>query len=154
MTVEIAWAVSAAARSGLGLGDGEVTRACEAALQVGEREGLELSVVFVRDEALCELHERFLDDPTPTDVITFDLSDPGEGPAGELYVSIDAAHRRAAEFGMAVDNELLLYVVHGTLHLCGFDDHEPDERRAMRDAEVRALQLVGVKIDAARHAEL
>lgn len=154
MTVEIAWDVPPEARSTLGIGDAEVTAACLAALRVGERVGLELSVVFVGDETLCELHERFLDDPSPTDVLTFDLSDPGEGPAGELYVSLDAAHRRAAEFGLTVDNELLLYVVHGTLHLCGFDDHDEDERRAMRAAEVRALEAVGVEIDAARHAEL
>ena len=182
MTVEIAWDVPPESRSALAVGDEEVTQACLAAMQVGEREGLELSVVFVTDEVLCELHERFLDDPTPTDVITFDLSDPGEGPAGELYVSIEAAHRGAREFGLAVDNELLLYVVHGfppdtwagteiytfnlasemqrrghrctILYRAEAEGDEPDERRAMREAEVRTLERIGVQIDAARHAEL
>lgn len=113
-----------------------------------------VAVIFVSDDALCELHDRFLGDDSPTDVITFDLGDDGDGgPAAELYVSVDAAVRCAHEHALTVENELLLYVAHGTLHLCGFDDHEQEERRAMRLAEVRVLATLGVELDRARHEQ-
>ncbi len=156
MTAQIHWDVTEASRARLsGVSDRDAERAVESALKEGGREGLEVSVVFVSDEALCELHGRFLDDDSPTDVITFDLSDDvdseGGGPGAELYVSVDAAVRCAAEHSLTVDNELLLYVAHGTLHLCGYDDHDEEERRAMRLAEVRVLARLGIELDRAHH---
>lgn len=99
----------------------------------------ELSVVFLSDSALSRLHADFLDDPAPTDVITF----PGQralGSAGEICVSVDAARRQAPARDFSA--ELTLYLVHGWLHLAGHDDRAAPARRAMRRAEARALRFL------------
>ncbi len=57
----------------------------------------------------------------------------------QLLVSSDTADREAQQWGQTTDDELLLYVIHGTLHLVGFDDHEPDDAAAMRRAEAEYL---------------
>jgi probable rRNA maturation factor len=99
----------------------------------------ELSVVFLTDAALARLHGDFLGDPTPTDVITF-RGDPALGTAGEICVSADAAVRQAPAAGRRSE-ELARYVIHGWLHLAGYDDRTPGARRAMRRAEARALAV-------------
>lgn len=101
----------------------------------------ELSLVFLTDTALAQLHADFLDDPTPTDVITF-AGDPALGTAGEICVSADAAATFARKQRRDFGEELALYVVHGWLHLAGYDDLEPAKKRAMRRAEARALRLL------------
>jgi len=102
----------------------------------------ELSVAFLTDGALARLHAQFLADPAPTDVITF-AGDPALGLAGEICVSADAAARQARG-ARAFARELTLYLVHGWLHLAGYDDLAPAKKRAMRRAEARALrQLAG-----------
>ncbi len=100
-----------------------------------------LSVAFLRDRELARLHGDFLRDPSPTDVITFPGA-PGADLAGEICVSVDAAARRAGRSARRLSGELLLYVVHGWLHLAGFDDRQAPARRAMRRAEARALRLL------------
>lgn len=102
----------------------------------------ELSVALVSDRALAVLHGRFLGDPTPTDVITFE-GDPLLGTAGEICVSVDAARRQGGRGRDAFGRELALYVVHGWLHLAGYDDLQPGAKRVMRRAEARAMRLLG-----------
>jgi len=110
----------------------------------------ELSLVFLTDAALAQLHADFLDAPTATDVITFE-GDAALGTAGEICVSADAALRhvgqRARARASALSAELLLYVIHGWLHLAGYDDRQPAKKRAMRRAEARALQILRSKLD-------
>lgn len=115
----------------------------------------ELSLVFVTDPALAKLHDDFLDDPSITDVITFE-GNPALGTAGEICVSADAARRHvagaAAKDGKvarlravaqpAFARELTLYVIHGWLHLAGYDDLQPARKRVMRRAEARAMALL------------
>lgn len=100
-----------------------------------------LSLVFLSDEALAQLHADFLDDPTTTDVITFE-GQPAFGLAGEVCVSADTAARYAEDNGADFATELTLYLVHGWLHLAGHDDLQPAKKRAMRRAEARALKLL------------
>ncbi len=107
----------------------------------GSCPGGELSLAFVTDKALAKLHGDFLDDPTTTDVITFE-GQPGFGVAGEICVSVDTAARYAAEHGRGFSEELSLYVIHGWLHLAGYDDLKPELKRAMRRAEARAEKLL------------
>lgn len=102
----------------------------------------ELSLVFLTDPALAALHADFLDDPATTDVITFE-GNPALGLAGEICVSADTAAGYAASHGRDFSAELTLYLVHGWLHLGGFDDLEPTKKRAMRRAEARAMQILG-----------
>lgn len=101
----------------------------------------ELSVVFLTDPALARIHADFMDDPTPTDVITFE-GDRAAGQAGEICVSADTARAYAREHGRDFAEELTLYVVHGWLHLAGYDDLQPAKKRRMRAAEKRAMALL------------
>jgi probable rRNA maturation factor len=100
----------------------------------------ELSVALLTDRALARLHGRFLGDPRPTDVITF-AGDAGGATAGEICVSVDAALRQGrGRSGLSA--ELTLYIVHGWLHLAGYDDATPPAKRVMRRAEARAMRLL------------
>jgi probable rRNA maturation factor len=101
----------------------------------------ELSLVFLTDSALAQLHAEFLDDPTATDVITFE-GDPSLGTAGEICVSADRAAAYAKEQRRDFSTELTLYLVHGWLHLAGHDDLKPAKKRAMRRAEARAMSIL------------
>lgn len=103
--------------------------------------GGELSLVFLTDAALARLHADFLGDPTTTDVITFE-GDPALGVAGEICVSADTAAAFARKSRRDFSAELTLYLVHGWLHLAGYDDLQPAKKRVMRRAEARALALL------------
>lgn len=101
----------------------------------------ELSLAFMTDAKLAKLHDEFLDDPTTTDVITFE-GQPGFGVAGEICVSADTAAAYSKEHDREFSEELTLYVVHGWLHLAGYDDLQPAKKRKMRAAEARAMKLL------------
>ncbi len=106
----------------------------------------ELSLALLTAPALARLHDTFLGDAAPTDVITFLPPTAGTarswaGPVGEICVSADAARDFAAAHRRDFSEELALYLVHGWLHLAGHDDLEPAARKRMRAAEDRALRL-------------
>ena len=103
---------------------------------------LDLSFVVVDDARMGELHERYAGVPGPTDVLSFPLAD---DPVllGEVVISADTARREAAARGHPAYDEVLLYAVHGVMHLVGHDDHDPADRRRMRSAERRALTALG-----------
>jgi probable rRNA maturation factor len=132
---EVAWT----ARGRRLLSRRRIERIIAAALDHGGRPGIELAVVFTGDRELAALHASTLGDPSPTDVITFDLGEEGHGPAGELYISVERARAVARERGLDPGSELALYIVHGCLHLCGFDDSEAPSRDRMRAAERAVL---------------
>ncbi len=101
----------------------------------------ELSLAFLTDAALARIHEDFLNDPSPTDVITFE-GQANLGSAGEICVSADTAANYASQRGRDFSEELTLYIVHGWLHLVGYDDMTPAKKRLMRAAERRAMKIV------------
>ena len=101
----------------------------------------DLSIVFLTDAELARLHAEFMDDPSATDVITFE-GNPLLGTAGEICVSADTAAAYATAHRHDFSTELTLYVVHGWLHLAGYDDLAPAKKRAMRRAEARAMRLL------------
>jgi probable rRNA maturation factor len=119
----------------------------EAARTVLEGEDVgdaEVSLAFVDDATIHRLNKRYLDHDEPTDVLTFPLSEPGARKlSGELVIGAEVAKREAEEAGHDVQAELGLYVIHGLLHLCGFDDHDPREAQAMHDRERHYLQKLG-----------
>ncbi len=106
-------------------------RAAEAVL--GTRK---VVVALIDDETMAGLHERFLGKKGPTDVLSF--------PHGEIVVSADTARREAEARGIKPIDELVLYVVHGALHLDGYDDRTPKQREEMRRAERRVLTKLGL----------
>lgn len=101
----------------------------------------ELSVALVDDATIAKIHADFMDDPTPTDVITFPANQEMKS-AGEIIVSVDHAIARAQELELPFSRELSLYLIHGWLHLAGYDDRNETDRAAMRAAEARAIQLL------------
>ncbi|ADE54154.1 rRNA maturation RNase YbeY [Coraliomargarita akajimensis] len=101
----------------------------------------ELSIVFVGDPEIGQIHDDFMDDPSPTDVITFP-ADPEMDFAGEIIVSVDHAIRKSKELDLPLTRELSLYLVHGWLHLAGYDDLNEADRAEMRKAEQIALDLI------------
>ncbi|MDR1438374.1 MAG: rRNA maturation RNase YbeY [Puniceicoccales bacterium] len=101
----------------------------------------EISVAFLDGKAMEYLHQKFLDDAFPTDVITFS-GDPASSFAGEICVSVDYAEDYVRANGGEFCEELLLYVVHGWLHLSGVDDKEKSDAKYMRQCEKDALSLL------------
>ena len=94
----------------------------------------EIEVSFVSDEDIGRVHAEFLNDPTPTDIITF--------PHGEILISLDTAARQATDHAETYERETALYLIHGLLHLAGWDDHEPIERDEMHRLQARILEEV------------
>jgi probable rRNA maturation factor len=104
-----------------------------------------ISLAFVDSPTIHRLNRQFLDHDEPTDVITFPLSGPGAKTLeGELVIGAEVARTQAAERGHDEQAELALYVIHGLLHLCGFDDTTPAAARTMRGRERHYLHLVGL----------
>jgi probable rRNA maturation factor len=105
----------------------------------------EISLAFVDNPTIHTLNKRYLAHDEPTDVLSFPLSDPGARKlSGELVIGAEVASASAGEMGHDVQAELALYVIHGLLHLCGHDDHEPDDAARMRERERHYLQQLGL----------
>jgi len=99
----------------------------------------ELSLAIVDDARIHEVNYRFLRHDYPTDVISFVLERTEDGIEGEIVASAETAVRMAAQAGWPAEHELLLYIVHGTLHLAGYDDLTTAGAAAMRQAERRVF---------------
>jgi probable rRNA maturation factor len=91
----------------------------------------EVSILIVSDRKIASLHRQFMNESGPTDVITFQH--------GEIFVSAESARRNARRFGNALARELRLDVVHGLLHLHGFDDSNEASARKMRIVQRKIL---------------
>jgi len=106
----------------------------------------DLSLALVGDATMARLHERFMGIPGPTDVLTFELAHDARGRcmAGEVVVCVPHAARTARRLGVPLRHELLLYALHGLLHLTGHDDRDDAAYRRMHAAEDRVLTRLGV----------
>lgn len=110
-----------------------IARAC-----TGESVTLrELTVVLADHETVLDLNRQWLQHDFETDVLSFSLSEEDEEGVveGEIYVDLDTAAERCAEFDASFEREALRYVVHGLLHLMGYDDTTPDEKQQMHRLE-------------------
>lgn len=116
-------------------------RVVKHALAVGGKPGMTVSLLLTDDREIAALHDQFLADPSATDVITFEIDG-----AAEIVVSVETAKRCAKGRGHTTKDEVCLYVAHGILHACGFDDLNKKDRVAMRKAEQETLALLGITI--------
>jgi len=91
----------------------------------------EIFVLLVSDRRMALLHRQFLNQTGPTDVLTFQH--------GEIFISVETAQRHARVFGNSLARELRLYIVHGLLHLHGFDDRKRADARKMERMQKRIL---------------
>ena len=105
----------------------------------------EFSVAIVGNRRMAELHDQFMSIPEPTDVLTFELEHDRRGRvvSGEVVICLPVARAKAKELGHEVRNELLLYAIHGMLHLCGFDDKNEKDFQKMHAMEDRILIALG-----------
>jgi probable rRNA maturation factor len=94
----------------------------------------EVNVILVADKRIAQIHRRFMNEPGPTDVITFQH--------GEIFISTETAMRQARGFGTTLDHELRLYFVHGFLHLQGFNDKTPNAAAEMKRVQERIVAAV------------
>ncbi|HTS16292.1 MAG TPA: rRNA maturation RNase YbeY [Verrucomicrobiae bacterium] len=97
-----------------------------------------LGIALVNDAAIAKLNSQYHQTSGPTDILSFDY---GEG-QGELIISVERAVAQARRYGTTTARELVLYVVHGILHLRGYDDLTAPERRRMRAAERKLMMRV------------
>jgi probable rRNA maturation factor len=90
----------------------------------------DLVFILTNDETLVEINKKFLKRDYYTDVITFDYSADGEM-NGEIYMSIDTIRRNALSYKSGVKQELFRVMIHGVLHLCGYEDEKKEDRKKM-----------------------
>ncbi len=100
-----------------------------------------LSVAFLCQAEHSKIHGEFLGDYRPTDVITFP-ADPENELVGEICISVDQAIEEAESRQKSFGEELTLYLIHGWLHLVGFDDRNDTDQKIMRREEANALAIV------------
>ncbi|WDQ14788.1 rRNA maturation RNase YbeY [Rhodopirellula sp. P2] len=123
----------------------------EAAIAAATVEGCDHGSIGVRicdDAAIHPINREFLQHDYPTDVISFPYELAPPRVEGELIASFETAIENASDPSnpLSPREELLLYVVHGTLHIAGHDDQSPEPRAAMRRAEIVAMKAIGIEL--------
>ena len=120
----------------------------DAARAVLEGEGVKagkVTLAFVDNPHIHRLNKQFLNHDEPTDVLTFPYTDPGaKSLEGEVVIGYEVAKEYAADRNHELNLELLLYVIHGCLHLTGFDDTDDASEKEMRDKEREYLAKLGL----------
>ncbi|QDV36554.1 rRNA maturation RNase YbeY [Tautonia plasticadhaerens] len=116
------------------------------ALELEGIRGGSLSIAVVDDRAILEVNRAHLDHDWPTDVISFLFSEPGDPGdfSGEVVISAEMAASVASRCGLDPISEFALYLVHGVLHLCGYDDLTDEGRARMREREDEVLSALGI----------
>lgn len=94
----------------------------------------ELNIIISDDDNIREINRRFLEHDYFTDVITFNYNSENET-AGEIYISLDTVRENAQNYNISLRNELSRVIIHGMLHLSGYDDKNVEDRKRMRSAE-------------------
>jgi probable rRNA maturation factor len=116
-----------------------------------------VTVVFVTRQKIKALNKRFLGRDYVTDVLAFNSGDAGfsrraarrkpKTLMGDVVISTDAALKNAGMYGVSVSREMALYIVHGLLHLLGYDDHSPADITRMRRREEDLLKFLGADVE-------
>lgn len=135
-----------------------LARAALAQPEFARQRWAELGIHLVGDRRMSALNARYLGHAGPTDVITFDYGvAPADGPVpngrcGDLFIGVPEALRQARTFRTSWPAEVVRYLVHGLLHLSGYDDTTPAARRRLKRAEDRLLRRLAARFDFARLA--
>jgi probable rRNA maturation factor len=114
-----------------------------------ENQSAEISVQFLPSTRMAEVNQDFLQHEGATDVITFDLSEEAmpDFLIGEILVCPEVASKQSVEFGTQWHEESIRYVIHGLLHLKGFDDLKPEKRKVMKRHENKWMTKVAERFD-------
>ena len=100
----------------------------------------DISIIFCSDNYILDVNQKYLQHDYFTDIITFDYCE-GDRISGDLFISVDSVRENAIEYGTDFKEELNRVIVHGILHLIGYDDHNDDDIRQMRSKENYYLSL-------------
>lgn len=100
----------------------------------------DINIIFCSDNYILDINQRFLQHDYFTDIITFDYCE-GDRLNGDLFISVDSVRENAVEFGEGFERELRRVMVHGILHLIGYDDHTKAQQKEMRSKENYYLSL-------------
>lgn len=128
------------------IGEARLRTAAMTVLQNEKVRHGKLSLAIVDDPTIHDLNVRFLDHDYPTDVLSFLIEQKGDYLEGEVIASAQTAAVSAASYGWDPKDELLLYFIHGILHLVGYDDHRDEDREAMRAKERHYLAQLGIQV--------
>ena len=128
----------------LALDEARIRTAVDTVLEAAGVIDAEISLAFVDNQRIHELNKKFLQHDFPTDVISFVLERDENGLEGEVVVSAEMALVIAPRWNWPPEHELLLYVVHGVLHLVGYDDTTDAAAVEMRRAERATLAHLGI----------
>ena len=120
---------------------GFVARVVDAATAFVGREDMEVSLLLTDETEISSIHDRFMGDSSGTDVISFPMDE-----GVDMVVSVERAERESATLGHAFEAELALYIVHGILHVSGYDDTTDAARVRMREAEREVLATLGLRV--------
>ena len=121
--------------------ESEITTCIKAIAADESWEVRDIAFVFCDDNYLLKINKEFLDHDTYTDIITFDYS-VGNEIISEIYVSTDRVEENAKKYKQTFENEIHRVIIHGVLHLCGYNDKTEEEKQIMRDKENHYLSLL------------
>ena len=102
----------------------------------------ELYYYFCSDDQLLDINKQRLGHDFYTDIVTFPLTDCETALSSEFCISVDRIKENAMTFGRSYESELHRVIIHGVLHLIGFDDHTDEDEQTMREKEEEALKLL------------
>ena len=100
----------------------------------------DISIIFCSDSYILDVNIKYLQHDYFTDIITFDYCE-GNKLSGDLFISVDSVRENAAFYGTEFSDELNRVIVHGLLHLIGYDDHTDEEKKIMREKENYYLEM-------------
>ena len=100
----------------------------------------DINVIFCSDNSILDVNMKYLQHDYFTDIITFDYCE-GKVLSGDLFISVDSVRENSIEFGTDFEEELHRVIVHGVLHLIGYDDHTEEDKKVMRQKENYYLQM-------------
>jgi len=140
LAVEVIWSIDAPCTVDLEALTNQLTQAREHLRTRGKN----FAIALIDEVAMCALHAQHCDDPTPTDVLTFEVTTEPSTQAADIAICFDEAKRQAGLRGHTVESELLLYAIHGMLHCDGHTDTNPESFARMHAEEDRILTAIGI----------
>jgi rRNA maturation RNase YbeY len=103
----------------------------------------EIDITFIDGDKMIEMNTQYKQHNYDTDILTFDLTDDDDDTLqGDIYISVSEAHRNATEFNESVERELKLYIIHGILHLLGYDDTNEAAKEKMDATQTAILEAI------------
>ena len=98
-------------------------------------------ITFIDDAMMIDLHKKHLNNPTTTDIVTFNLNSEIE-PEGDIYICIDEAKRNSKIHNISLETEIKTLILHGILHCIGYTDYSKEKQKMMFNEQERLLQLI------------